>query len=314
MAKDFNKDSLIYVTGHDGMVGSTLIPMLEKSGYKNLIFRTINELDLRNQADVDSFFAANKPDVVIHIAAIVGGIIANIRSPAPFIYDNLMMQANVIHAAHNYKCKKLLFLGSSCIYPRESPQPMREEYLLSGKLEPTNQSYAIAKIAGIQLCQSYNAQYNDNFISPMPCNIYGTRDHFDSENSHVLAALVSRFHRAKVDAKPSVTVWGSGKPRREFIFEDDIADAIIFLLEKYNNPEIINVGPGYDIPVGDLAEKISEIVGYTGEIVFDKSKPDGMMRKLLDVSKITKLGWKAKTSLDDGIKKAYNYYRDHFKQ
>lgn len=303
-----SKDDLIFVTGYNGMVGRTLIGILKKYGYSNLIFRNSNELDLRNQNDVKIFFKKNKPDIVLHLAAKVGGIMANIKNPAHFIYDNLMLQTNVIHSAHEFGCKKLLFLGSSCIYPKESPQPMKEEYLLTGKLEPTNQSYAIAKIAGIQMCQSYAKQYGSNFICPMPCNLYGSGDHYDSEGSHVLSAFISKFHKAKISNQPSVTIWGTGIARREFLYVTDVSEAIMFLLENYNDPEIINVGSGTDIAIKDLALKIKEIIGFKGEIIHDTSKPDGMLKKLLDVSKINKMGWKAKISLDEGIKKSYDAY------
>jgi GDP-L-fucose synthase len=303
-----SKDDVIYITGHDGMVGAAVVETLKQNGYTNLIFRTINELDLRQQEDVKKFFQANKPDIVIHLAARVGGIMANIKYPAHFIYDNLMIQTNVIHSAHENGCKKLLFLGSSCIYPKESPQPMKEEYLLTGLLEPTNQSYSIAKIAGIQMCQSYAKQYGDNFICPMPSNLYGYGDHFDEEGSHVLSAFISKFHKAKLKNLPSVTIWGTGRARREFLYVTDVANAIVFLLENYDEPDIINVGSGTDISIQNLAIKIKEIIGYKGEILNDTSKPDGMMKKLLDVSKMDKLGWKAKVSLDEGIKKSYDYY------
>ncbi|MHA2243706.1 MAG: GDP-L-fucose synthase family protein [Candidatus Hodarchaeales archaeon] len=303
-----SKDWQVYVTGHTGMVGRALIPQLKSVGYSNILLLSSKKLDLSNQNEVDDFFCKNNPEIVIHLAAKVGGIIANIREPASFIYDNLMIQTNVIHSAHKYGCKKLIFLGSSCIYPRNAPQPMKEDYFLTGKLEPTNQSYAIAKIAGIQMCQSYAIQHKDNFITPLPCNLYGPGDHYDDEYSHVLAALISRFHEAKSEERDLVTVWGSGLPRREFLFVNDLVEAIIFLLEKYNTPEIINVGTGYDISIKELAEKISDIIGYSGEIRFDKDQPDGMMHKLLDVSKINELGWRARTPLDEGIEIAYKEY------
>ncbi|MHA1976673.1 MAG: GDP-L-fucose synthase family protein [Candidatus Hodarchaeales archaeon] len=298
----------IFVTGHSGMVGKSLIQKLKAQDYTNLLVQSSSDLDLRNQNNVMDFFRKTKPKVVIHLAARVGGILANIKQPANFIYDNLMMQSNVIHAAHVIGVKKLVFLGSSCIYPKESPQPMREEYYLSGKLEPTNQSYAVAKIAGIQMCSSYSSQYGDNFITPLPCNLYGPGDHYASENSHVLAALISRFHEAKMEERDKVTVWGSGEPKREFLYVDDLAEAIIFLLKKYESPEIINVGSGTDIKIKNLANMVKRIVGYSGEIVFDKSKPDGMMQKLLDITKINNLGWSTKTSLEEGIRKSYRLY------
>ncbi len=305
----FTKNSTIYVSGHDGMVGKRLIQYLTKEGYTKIITATLRELDLRNQQCVDRFFNQHHPQFVIHIAARVGGIYANINSPAEFIYDNLMIQTNVIHSAYKNYCQKLVFLGSSCIYPKECIQPMSEDFFMTGKLEPTNQSYAIAKIAGIQMCQSYNKQYSTNFISIMPCNLYGPGDHYDNNNSHVMAALISRFHNALKEKKEKVIVWGTGNPRREFLYIDDLISAIIFLLKNYNDSSIINVGPGYDISIKKLTEKISRIVGYTGFIEFDKTKPDGMMKKLLDVSKINKLGWKTKIDLDEGIKKTYSEYR-----
>lgn len=303
-----SKDWTIYVTGYNGMVGRSLVRVLEENGYKNILFKSRDELDLRKQNKVKLFFEEYKPEIVIHLAAKVGGIIANINNPATFIYDNLMMQSNIIHYAYKNGCKKLIFLGSSCIYPREAPQPMNEGLLLSGKLEPTNQSYAVAKIAGIQLCQSYSKQYGCNFISPLPCNLYGPGDHFETENSHVMAALIRRIHKAKDENHEFVTVWGSGIPRREFLYVDDLANALVFLLENYDDSEIINVGSGKDIGIKELAEKIKKIIGFSGSIKFDTSKPDGMMQKLLDISKIEKLGWKAKTTLDQGIENSYKYY------
>ncbi len=305
---EISKDWQVYITGHSSMVGKNLIPLLESLNYSNILVQSSKSLDLRNQNKVNDFFKKNTPEIVIHLAARVGGILANIKRPSSFIYDNLMMQTNIIHSAHKHGCKKLIFLGSSCIYPKDSPQPMREEYFLSGKLEPTNQAYAIAKIAGIQMCYSYRAQYGDNFISPIPSNLYGYGDHYDDENSHVLAALISKFHKAKVEERDFVTIWGSGSPRREFLFVTDLCEAIIFLLEKYNSSEIINVGSGVDIKIKELASIISKTVGFSGELKFDTSKPDGMMRKLLDVSKIKNLGWKAKTPLVDGIERSYNEF------
>ena len=303
-----NKEKSVYVTGHTGMVGKRLLKYLQKNGYKNIITASPNQLDLRNQNQVEIFFKDNKPQYVIHIAARVGGILANTKFPGEFIYDNLMIQTNVIHAAYKNKCEKLIFLGSSCIYPKKSLQPMKEDYLMTGKLEPTNKSYAVAKIAGIQMCQAYREQFGSNFISIMPCNLYGPGDHYDNQNSHVMAALISRFHKAKVENLEKMVVWGSGLPRREFLYVDDLLLAIIFLLENYNDSSIINVGPGYDITIKELAEKISKIIGYEGKIEFDRSKPDGMMRKLLDVTKINNLGWKTTIDLDEGIKKTYSDY------
>lgn len=300
------KDWLLYITGHTGMVGKRLLDYFQRNEYNNIITATPSQLDLCNQRDVDIFLKKHKPQLIIHLAAKVGGILPNTKYPAEFIYENLAMQTNIIHSAHKYNCKKLVFLGSSCIYPREAPQPMKESYLMTGKLEPTNKSYALAKIVGIQMCQAYRAQYNSNFISIMPCNLYGPGDHYDDENSHVMAALISRFHKAKVEKWKKIIVWGSGKPRREFLFVDDLVSAILFLLENYDDSSIINVGAGIDISIKDLAEKIGNIVGYSGNIEFDRSKPDGMMRKLLDVTKIQELGWKTKTNLDEGIKKSYS--------
>ncbi|QEE16021.1 GDP-L-fucose synthase family protein [Promethearchaeum syntrophicum] len=311
---EFTKNSTIYVSGHDGMVGKRLIQYLTENGYSKIITATFQELDLRNQKSVETFFNKYQPEIVIHIAARVGGIYANIKSPAEFIYDNLMIQTNVIHSAYKNKCQKLVFLGSSCIYPKDCIQPMSEDFFMTGKLEPTNQSYAIAKIAGIQMCQSYNKQYNTNFISIMPSNLYGPGDHYNNRNSHVMAALISRFHNAIKEKEEKVIVWGTGNPRREFLFIDDLISAIIFLLKNYNDSSIINVGPGYDISIKKLAEKISRILGYTGLIEFDKTKPDGMMKKLLDVSKINDLGWKTNIDLDEGIRRAYNEYRKIFKE
>ncbi|MBD3215277.1 MAG: NAD-dependent epimerase/dehydratase family protein, partial [Candidatus Lokiarchaeota archaeon] len=303
-----HKDTRIYITGHTGMVGTRLLKYFQENKYKNIITTSHSQLDLRNQKKVDLFLKKEKPEIIVHLAAKVGGIASNIKYPAEYIYDNLMMQTNIIHSAYKYNCEKLLFMGSSCIYPRETPQPMKEEYLMTGKLEPTNKSYAVAKIAGIQMCQAYDIEYNTNFISLIPCNLYGPRDHYGDMNSHVMAALIDRFHKAKITQKQKVIVWGSGKPRREFLFVDDLVSAILFLLKCYDDPEIINVGTGYDISIRNLATKISNIIGYSGKIEFDPTKPDGMMKKLLDVSKIEKLGWKAKTDLDEGIKMSYQYY------
>lgn len=311
---DLENDFRIYITGHTGMVGTRLLNYLKKNGYTNIITSSSDQLDLRNQKKVDQFFNKENPQVVIHLAAKVGGIASNIEYPAEYIYDNLMMQTNVIHSAYKYNCEKLVFLGSSCIYPRETPQPMKEEYLMTGKLEPTNKSYAVAKIAGIQMCQAYHSQYNSNFISLIPCNLYGPGDHYGDINSHVMAALIDRFHKAKIENKERVIVWGSGKPRREFLFVDDLVSAIFFLMKNYDDPSIINVGTGYDISIKNLANKISDIVGYNGKIEFDETKPDGMMKKLLDISKIESLGWKAETDLDEGIKKSYENYLERFEE
>jgi GDP-L-fucose synthase len=302
-----NKDDKIYVAGHRGLVGSAIMRLLEKIGFQNLICRTHNDLDLIDQAGVTGFFKQERPDYVFLAAAKVGGIHANSTYPAEFIRSNLMVQSNVIHAAHEYGTKKMLFLGSSCIYPKLAPQPMKEDYLLTGPLEPTNQWYAIAKIAGIKMCQAYRRQYGFNAISIMPTNLYGPGDNFDLEGSHVLPALLRKFHEAKEAEKPEVVVWGTGKPRREFLHVDDLAEAALFLMENYDDTEIINVGAGKDISVGELAELIKEIIGCKSEIVFDSSKPDGTPQKLLDISRIEKLGWKPKISLREGIESTYKW-------
>lgn len=296
----------IYIAGHRGMVGSGLERKLRKEGYRNIITRTSAELDLRNQLAVNQFFEKEKPAYVILAAAKVGGIHANNTYRAEFIYDNLMIEANIIHAAYINKATKLLFLGSSCIYPKMAPQPLKEEYLLSGYLEPTNQPYAIAKIAGIEMCDSYRAQYGCNFISAMPTNLYGTNDNYHPENSHVLPALIRRIVLAKNNNEPAVTIWGTGTPRREFLHVDDLADACFFLLQNYNEQGIVNIGCGSDVSIKELAEIIVEEVGYEGELVFDTTKPDGTPRKLLDVSKLSCLGWKPYYDLQKGIKKTIN--------
>ena len=306
-----NKDSKIYVAGHRGLVGSALVRKLQKHGYMNLVLRTSKELDLRRQADVETFFAHEKPEYVFLAAAKVGGILANNTYKAEFLYDNLMIAANVINAAYKIGVKKLLNLGSSCIYPKFAPQPMREEHLLTGLLEPTNEPYAIAKIAAIKLCRYYNEQYGTNFISVMPTNLYGPEDNFDLETSHVLPALIRKFHEAKLANLSSVTIWGSGEPFREFLYVDDLADACFFLMEKYAYKDIgefINIGTGKDIKIKDLAILIKSIVGFNGEIQHDQSKPDGTPKKLLDISKMKSLGWEAKTDLEDGIKLTYSTY------
>jgi len=300
-----NKNDRIYVAGHRGMVGSAIIRRLEKDGYNNLVTRTSSELDLRNQAAVNQFFSEEKPAFVFLAAAKVGGIVANNTYRADFIYENLMIESNIIHSAFVNKVEKLLFLGSSCIYPKLAPQPLKEEYLLSGYLEETNQPYAIAKIAGIELCDAYRAQYGCNFISAMPTNLYGTNDNYDLVKSHVLPALLRKFITAKRKQIPSVVLWGTGTPRREFLYVDDLADACLFLMDTYNEKGLVNIGVGDDIPILDLAHLIKDIVGYTGDIILDTSKPDGTPRKLMDVSKLTSLGWKATVSLEEGIKKVY---------
>lgn len=300
----------IYVAGHQGLVGSAIVGKLRVFGYTNIIMRASKELDLRSPADVSSFFEKERPDYVFLAAAKVGGILANSTYPAEFIYDNLMIQTNVINNSYVYGVKKLLFLGSSCIYPKFAPQPIKEEYLLDGKLEPTNEPYAIAKIAGIKMCQSYNRQYGTNFISVMPTNLYGPNDNFNLETSHVLPALLRKFHEAKLNKEPFVEIWGTGNPRREFLYIEDLADACVFLMKNYNEDEVINVGVGKDISIKELSLLIREVVGYSGELKFNTSKPDGIPRKLLDVSKLTELGWEAKTSLELGIRKTYQWYTE----
>jgi len=306
---NLNIDSKIYVAGHTGLVGSAIVRRLQKSGYRHIITRTVEELDLTNQAKTDSFFETEKPEYIFLAAAKVGGIEANNTYPADFIYINLVIETNVIKASHDHQVKKLLFLGSSCIYPKECPQPIKEEYLLTGPLEPTNEAYAIAKIAGLKMCQFFKKQYGDSFVSVMPTNLYGPNDNFDLQTSHVLPALVRKFHEAKVNKAPYVEIWGTGTPRREFLYVDDLADAVVFVMRHYDGIEHINIGTGEDLTIAELAGVIKKIVEYTGEIKFDPTKPDGMMRKLLDVSKLNKLGWKPKVSLEDGIKKTYDIYR-----
>ena len=305
-----NRDSKIYVAGHHGLVGSAICRRLRSEGCDNLLLRRSSEVDLTRQAEVERFFDAERPEYVFLAAARVGGILANNRRPADFIYQNLMIQNNVIHAAYRSGVKKLLFLGSSCIYPKLSPQPMREEYLLSGLLEPTNEPYAVAKIAGIKMCQSYDRQFGVNFISVMPTNLYGPEDNFDLETSHVLPALIRKFHEAKVKNASSVVIWGTGTPKREFLYIDDLADACLFLMDRYDDGEIINIGVGEDISIADLAALVREVVGFEGDIVYDPSKPDGTPRKLLDVSRLKGLGWSAVTGLREGILKTYAWYAE----
>ena len=293
----------IYIAGHNGMVGSGLERMLLSKGFNNIITRSSHELDLRNQQRVNDFFELEKPDYVILAAAKVGGIYANNSYRAEFIYDNLMIEANIIHASYMVHVKKLLFLGSSCIYPKKAPQPLKEEYLLGGYLEQTNQPYAIAKIAGIELCKSYRTQYGCNFISAMPTNLYGTNDNYHPENSHVLPALIRKIFLAKKNNEPLINIWGTGRPRREFLHVDDLADACYFLLKEYNSKEFVNIGWGEDITIKELAELIMAEVDYNGEITFDKTKPDGTPRKIMDITKLKSLGWSPSISLKDGIKK-----------
>lgn len=299
------KSAKIYVAGHRGMVGSAITRKLQKEGYTNIITRTSAELDLRNQQAVTDFFATEKPEYVFLAAAKVGGIVANNTYRAEFLYDNLQIQNNIIHNAYLNNVKKLLFLGSSCIYPKLAPQPLKEEYLLSGYLEETNEPYAIAKITGIKMCDAYRSQYGCNYISAMPTNLYGYNDNYHPQNSHVLPALIRKFHEAKVNNLPNVTIWGTGSPMREFLFADDLADACYYLMLNYNEPHLINIGTGEDITIKDLALTIKEIVGFDGELKFDTSKPDGTPRKLMDVSKLHSKGWKHKIELKEGIKLAY---------
>ena len=305
------KHAKIYIAGHRGMVGSAIERRLRRDGYENIITRTSKELDLRNQQAVNDFFEKEKPEYVFLAAAKVGGIVANNTYRAEFIYENLMMEANIIHAAYINKVTKLLFLGSSCIYPKMAPQPLKEEYLLSDYLEPTNQPYAIAKIAGIELCDGYRAQYGCNFISAMPTNLYGPNDNYDLEKSHVLPALLRKFITAKKNNTPSVELWGTGSPKREFLYVDDLADACFYLMQNYNEKGLVNVGWGDDVTILELAQLVKKVVGYEGELKFDTTKPDGTPRKLMDVSKLTAFGWKATTTLEDGIKAVFNELKDN---
>lgn len=300
-----NKSDKVYVAGHKGMVGSAIIRKLENDGYSNIIVRTSKELDLRDQQEVNVFFAMEKPDYVFLAAAKVGGIIANDTYRAEFIYNNLMIQNNVIHAAFLNNVKKLMLLGSSCIYPKLCPQPMKEEYLLTGEIEPTNEPYAIAKIAGIKLCDAYRFNYGCNFISVMPTNIYGPNDNYDLQNSHVLPALLRKFVLARKNKEKSVTIWGSGTPKRELLHVDDLASALLFLMDNYNERGVINIGIGEDISILELAKLVQKVVGFEGEIVTDSTKPDGAPRKLMDVSRLKSMGWSARISLEDGIRKVY---------
>lgn len=304
-----NKQSKIYIAGHRGMVGGAILRKLADEGYYNILTRTSSELDLRNQAEVFNFFEEHKPEYVFLAAAKVGGIVANNTYRAEFLYDNLMIEANIIEAAYRQGVTKLLFLGSSCIYPKMAPQPLKEEYLLSGFLEPTNEPYAIAKIAGIKLCEAYRDQYNCNFISVMPTNLYGIGDNYHPEHSHVLPALIRRFHEAKEQGLEKVVIWGSGKPMREFLFAEDLAEACVFLMETYNDKELINIGTGIDITICELAETVKRITGYTGKLEFDPERPDGTPRKLMDVSKLHAFGWKHRVELEDGIRMAYQDFK-----
>ncbi|MBD1431917.1 GDP-L-fucose synthase [Sphingobacterium sp. DN00404] len=303
------KEAKIFVAGHRGMVGSAIVRALEKEGYHHLIKRTSKELDLRDQTKVADFFAEEQPEYVFLAAAKVGGIVANNTYRADFLYENLMIQTNVIHQAYVQNVRKLLFLGSSCIYPKLAPQPLKEDYLLTGTLEPTNEPYAIAKIAGIKMCESYRSQYGCNFISAMPTNLYGINDNYHPQNSHVLPALIRRFHEAKIAGISEVNIWGTGSPLREFLYADDLGEACVFLMQNYNEEQFINVGVGEDISIRDLAYLVSEIVGYSGGLRFDTSKPDGTPRKLMDVNKLHALGWQHKKSLREGIALAYEDFK-----
>jgi len=303
-----DKNGKIYIAGHRGMVGSAILRKLSQEGFSNFLTKTSKELDLRSQSEVKSFFEDEKPDYVILAAAKVGGIVANNTYRAEFLYDNLMIQNNVIHQAYKNKVKKLLFMGSSCIYPKLAPQPLKEDALLTGLLEPTNEPYAIAKIAGIKMCDAYRDQYGCDFISVMPTNLYGPNDNYDLKNSHVLPALIRKFHEAKLNGSKSVEIWGTGSPKREFMHVDDLAEACYFLMENFDEPGFVNIGVGKDISIKELAEMIKDIVGFSGSLDFDTSKPDGTPRKLMDVSKLSNLGFDAKISLQDGIAAVYKEY------
>lgn len=305
------KNSKIYVAGHRGLVGSAIVRNLKERGFTNLLVRTHKKLDLKRQEDVEKFFEQEKPEYVFLAAAKVGGIHANSTYPAEFIYDNLMIESNIIHSSYKNKVKKLLFLGSSCIYPKFAEQPIKEEYLLTGELEETNEAYAIAKITGIELCKFYRRQYGCDFISAMPTNLYGINDNFDLETSHVLPALIRKIHEAKIANKEEVVIWGTGKPLREFMYVDDLADALVHLMLNYSEEIHVNMGTGKDISIGELAEVVKEVIGYKGEIVNDLSKPDGTPRKLLDVSKLEATGWKYKIELKEGIEKTYKWYLEN---
>lgn len=303
------KDDKIYIAGHCGMVGQAILANLKRRGYSNFLLRTHAELDLTNQAEVDSFFAMQKPKYVFLAAAKVGGIVANLNSPAQFFYENMMIQTNVIHSAYQHGVTKLMFLGSSCIYPKLAPQPIREDALLTGLLEPTNEAYAIAKISGIKMCDYYRTQYGCNFVSVMPTNLYGRGDNYDLQNSHVLPAMIRKFHQAKVEGASQVVLWGSGSPLREFLHADDMADATVFCMLNYNEPGQINIGSQTELTIMELASKISNVVGFNGAVVWDRSKPDGTARKLMDSSKLYAMGWKPSISLDVGIRAVYDEFR-----
>jgi GDP-L-fucose synthase len=305
------KNAKIYIAGHRGMVGSAIHRKLQREGYQHFILKTSSELDLRNQQGVEDFFAQEQPDYVFLAAAKVGGIVANNTYRADFLYENLMIQNNVIHASYLNKVTKLMFLGSSCIYPKLAPQPLKEDYLLGGELEPTNEPYAIAKIAGIKMCEAYRSQYGCDFISVMPTNLYGQNDNYDLQNSHVMPAMIRKFHEAKIGGKSSVELWGTGSPMREFLHADDLAEACFYLMQNYSEPTLINIGTGEDVTIKQLAEAVSKVVGFEGDLVWDTSKPDGTPRKLMDVSKLRSYGWKHTIELEDGIGMAYQDFLEH---
>lgn len=309
-----NKADKIFVAGHRGLVGSAIVRNLESKGYTNIVTRTHSELDLKDQAGVNKFFDEEKPDVVVLAAAKVGGINANNTTPAEFAYENMQIQCNVIHAAHTHGVKKLLFLGSTCIYPKLAPQPIPEDALLTGPLEPTNEAYAIAKISGLEMCKFYKRQYGDDFISCMPTNLYGPHDNYDLSGSHVMPAMIRKFHEAQENNAPTVELWGTGTPLREFLYVDDMADACVFLLENYSGEQHVNIGTGVEVTIKELAETVKRIVGYEGEIVWNKDMPDGTPRKLTDVTKLHGLGWKHKVDLEEGVKLAYDWFKDNIAQ
>lgn len=308
-----NTKSKIYIAGHRGMVGAAILRLLQKKGYENLVYKTSEALDLTNQKAVIDFFKKERPEYVFIAAAKVGGIKANSELMADFTYQNLMIQNNLIHNSHTFGVKKMLFLGSSCIYPKQSPQPIKEAYLLTGKLEPTNEGYALAKIAGMKMCSYYRKQYGCDFISLMPTNLYGEGDHFNTDQSHVVSALMGRIYQAKINDEKEVSIWGTGTPKREFLYVDDFAEACYFAMQNYSESDFLNVGTGKDLTILELAQIIAEIIGFKGKITNDPTKPDGTMRKLLDVSKINKLGWKAKISLKEGLEKTLRYYLENYK-
>lgn len=309
-----NFDSKIYIAGHRGMVGSAIVRNLKEKGYSDLIYRTHEELDLTNQSEVEAFFKEEKPEYVFLAAAMVGGIAANIKMPADFLMKNLLIQCHVIDYAYRYQVKKLLFLGSSCIYPKDAKQPLKEDALLTGSLEPTNEGYAVAKIAGLKLCQYYKKQYHADFISVMPCNLYGYYDNFEEQTSHLVPALIRRFHEAKIQKKESVTIWGTGKVYRELLFAEEMADACIYLMNHYSGEEFLNIGYGQDFTVLEIANMIKQIVGYTGILQFDSSKPEGMFRKIVDSSKLRQLGWSPQISIEEGLRLTYSWYVKHQNQ